>query len=264
MGLCWSARIYDYPSVLSLEQSVFFFLHSLKLSILLYCQLVIYLLCFDLSATLPDQIEQVLYWLKFLQSSIPRLYSGNNVDKNWSVIVVGLKNDAKKETFSADSIRSWQPMVPDLPLYDRLFEVSSLQAQESVRDLLDTITNVCTQIFDKHTVLIPNSYRKLLKSIKSLPADSFDLSSSSPYDQHSLIHFNRLHSLTKDECDMDLQSFEHALHYYHAIGQIVFLQNGFVCPRPHIIPKLLAKFVSPAEVQRLLLAQNSAVQILTQ
>ncbi len=228
---------------------------------------MIYLLCFDLSTTVQEQRDQISYWLKFLQSSITTLPQSHSTtgssDKNWSVIVVGLKDDAKEETaVTASSIQSWQSQMVDLPLFNNFFEVSSHQAPQSVRDLLASISLICSQIFDQHTAVIPNSYRKLLQSIKSIHTS--DLHTSSHPDLPLLVPFKLLHSLIKGECDMDLQSFKHALHHFHAIGQIVFLQNELVCPTPAIIPKLLAKFVSPAEVQNLLLTQNSDVQILTQ
>ena len=79
-------------------------------------------------------------------------------------------------------------------------------------------------------------------------------------------HFWRVRKIRKQlkvEIGLDIAAFKLALKYLHSIGHIVFLQNGLVCTTPTIIPKLLAKFVSPIEVQNNLLGQNSNVQILT-
>ncbi len=240
--------------------------------------MVIYLVCFDLSATLEEQREQIFFWLQFLHSSIPnlpRLHSStnngdnNSSDKNWRVIIVGLKSDLKSEaTFELSSLQSWQSQMPHLPFYcEKLFEVSSLQAQQSVQDLLESISSVCSEIFEKHAVLIPSSFRKLLKSIKETKdSTSTGILSLSPSSNPVLITLGNLHQQLKGEgkCDMDLPSFKHALRYFHAIGQIVLLQNELVCTEPTIIPKLLAKFISPVEVQNRLLSKNSKVQILSQ
>ncbi len=241
--------------------------------------MVIYLICFDLSASPQEQRDQIFFWLQFLHSSIPRFlrmttYSeinsnNSNDDKNWRVLVVGLKSDLKTAaTFTSSSLQAWQSQMPDLPLFQsHLFEVSSTHAKQSVRDLLDCVSLVSSQIFEKHAVLIPSSYRKLFNSIKSSTnSDTPPLHSPPLTDSTNpiLIHFTQLHDQLKVECNMDLPSFERALRYFHSIGQIVFLQNGMVCKVPTFIPKLLAKFVSPLEVQNHLLLENSEVQILNQ
>ncbi len=76
--------------------------------------MVVYLVCFDLSATPQDQLEQVLYWLQFLNSSVPTLpqmlsssnNNNNNNNKNWRVMIVGLKSDAGETVFTSESINS--------------------------------------------------------------------------------------------------------------------------------------------------------------
>ncbi len=262
--------------------------------------MVIYLVCFDLSATPQEQRDQIFFWLQFLHSSIPNLpqlhttstnnnnnNNNNNDNKNWRVMLVGLKSDLKgRSVFTTDSINSWQSQMPDLPLFHhQLFEVSSLDKQQGVSELLNSISLVCSQIFEKHSVLIPSSFRKLLHSIKNLNSSSSSSSSSSdlPYNSSlPLLHpppsqsqittptntfllpSNQLHQLLQGECDMDLSSFNYALRYLHAIGHIVFLQNGMVCTVPTMIPKLLAKFISPTDIQNHLLSDSSDVQILTE
>ncbi len=252
-------------------------------------QMVIYLVCFDLSSTPQEQREQIFYWVQFLNSSVPNLpqvlssINNNNTtskfdsiddnsDKNWRVMIVGLKSDLKSESiFTTESISNWQYQMCNLPLYQqRLFEVSSLHVQQSVRELLDSVALVCSQIFEKHAVLIPSSFRKLLQSIKDIDAlslpgpsrSSLLLSSSGNKPSSSfLTPFKELHQQIGGK--VDITTFKCALYYLHAIGHIVFLQNGLVCTKPTMIPKLLAKFISPSEVQNNLLSENPNVQILS-
>ncbi len=258
--------------------------------------MVVYLVCFDLSATPQAQREQVSFWLQFLNSSIPnlpQLYSpggdGNNSDnKNWRVMVVGLRSDLKRETIlTTEIIQNWQSLMPNLPLFHhQLFEVSSLHIQQSIRELLNSVSLVCSQIFEKHAMLIPSSFRKLLGSIKDISTSSNNIphpllsfsTGSSPSISSSLgvsqsdsgttntilLPFQQLHQFLQHECGMDLASFKNALHYFHSIGHIVFLQNGMVCTAPTMIPKLLSKFISPTDIQNRLLSENPNVQILNQ
>ncbi len=152
--------------------------------------MVIYLVCFDLSATPEEQREQLFYWLQFLNSSISSDSTNesnnknssttatfpataiatvtttatttsyttssstvtNNDNKNWRVILVGLKSDLKKQTtFTTNTIQNLQSQVPNIPLFhNELFEVSSLHSQKSVDKLLKSVSQVCDQIFKEH------------------------------------------------------------------------------------------------------------------
>ncbi len=236
--------------------------------------MVLYLVCFDLSAESNKQREQIFYWLQFLNSSvsnIPHFHTSNSNNRNWRVLVVGLKSDIEhaSSTFTTEHLRKWQFQVKNLPLFDKqLFKVSSCHSTESVQKLLQSITSVCSEIFDQHTILIPSSFQKLWKSIKSLNSQK-SLQPSTHSQSHPintlLMDFSQLHQQLGNECGIiDLASFKHALNYLHTIGNIVFLHNGKVCASPDIIPKLLAKFICPSEVQDSLLSQNPNVQIVTQ
>ncbi len=80
-----------------------------------------------------------------------------------------------------------------------------------------------------------------------------------------LVPFHKLHHILQKEFEMDISSFKYALHYLYSIGHIVFLEkSGLVCTKPTMIPKLLAKFISPEEVQANLLSENPNVQILSE
>lgn len=217
--------------------------------------MVIYLVCFDLSAPLQQQRDQIFYWLQFLNSSVPPQNQplSNN---NWRVMVIGLKSDRlpvdSPSLISAEYLQNWQSKWKNIPLFTQhLFQVSSLHSPKSVGFLLQSITEVCFQIFEQHTVLIPSSARNILQLLQSLHTGNV------------LIPFHELYHHLKDKCKRDIQSFELALHHLHSIGRILFLQNGIVCTTPTLIPKMLAKFISPAEVQNQLCV-NYSVHILTQ
>jgi len=47
-----------------------------------------YIVCFDLSKPLPEQREQLSFWLNFMQSSLDTV-----TDTAWKVVVVGTKSD---------------------------------------------------------------------------------------------------------------------------------------------------------------------------
>ncbi len=234
---------------------------------------MIYLVCFDLSATPLEQRNQINYWLQFLNSSIS---TSSNSNKTWHVMLVGVKADLQQgDSFTAENIQSWQTQMPNLPLYhENLFQVSSLNSISSVLELLKSIEKICSQIFEQHAMLIPSSFHKLLKSINNLSSSHVLPSSPSTEATHQthsdlapntlLVDFKELHKQLREENDMELPSFKYALHYLHAIGYIVFLKNGLVCTSPTLIPKLLAKFISPSEVQKKLLSRNPEVQILNQ
>ncbi len=231
-----------------------------------FFKMVIYLVCFDLSAPVDQQQEQIFYWLHFIHSSVPNLpqihTTPDNDLRNCRVMVIGLKSDLSKggDTLTTEIISSWQSQVPNLPLYhNELFNVSSTTSKESVQKLLKSVEDVCSKIFDRYSVLIPTSFRDLLLTVKnfnSSTANNNQLTHSNPL----LFPVNSLHKLVHSP--MDMPSFKHALQYLHTIGRVVFLQNGLVCAEPTVIPKLLAKFICPLEVRKRILSKHD-VQILT-
>ncbi len=242
-------------------------MHEITLAI----KMVIYLVCFDLSATVQQQQDQICYWLHFIHSSIPNLpqlyTTPDNDRRNWRVLVIGLKYDLLRrgnDTLTPKFISSWQSDVPNPPLYHhKLFKISSKTSKKGVKELLDTIKDVCSQIFEGYSVLIPTSFKDLLLSITQFNSSHTNNSQLKPL--HSSNHLlSPIESLHKEiHSQMDMSSFKHALQYLHTIGRIVFLQNGLVCAEPTIIPKLLAKFICPKEVRIRTLSKHD-VQILNQ
>lgn len=212
-----------------------------------------YLVCFDLGASIEEQTKQVNYWLSFLYSSLPLPTSPTaQKDKKWIIFLVGLKSDLRKPgaiAFRQNHLNSWKKNWHRLPIFDQVFSVSSVTSIQSVHDLFNIVGKECDRIFQSHSVLIPNSYRLILKFLESIPSEK--------------CFVNEEELLTKYSLKMHPHSFHSALEYLHAIGRIVLFSNGLVCTNAAIAPKIAAKFVSPPEIRlQLLKKETEAVQIL--
>ena len=205
--------------------------------------MVIYVVCYDLSASQEMQVEQRGYWLNFLQSTLTS--SPENKSK-WRVLVVGTKSEkARLPKKTSDLMSSWQQTWPDIPFHDQHFVVSSFK-NEGVKALTKGLQHVCTTIFEQHTILIPRTYKHLLQSIQRIPQDKCIIPVT---------------ELKADHWFGDPGQFNIAVKYLHAIGHIVVLGDGLVCTCPQIIPKITAEFISPLEVRNRL-SKNYDVQIL--
>jgi hypothetical protein len=85
------------------------------------------MICFDLSATLQKQQDQIKYWLDFLQSTLPL---NPNEKAMLKVVLVGLKAELKGEYCVGQSTLLYlREHWPLLPLYEEIFEVSSFKDQ---------------------------------------------------------------------------------------------------------------------------------------
>jgi hypothetical protein len=132
--------------------------------------MVIYIVCFDLSASEQDQRKQIFYWLEFLASSIaPPLPASSSspapkLSPKWSIILVGLRSDlaTNPSSFSSSELISWQQQWPSLPLFPTLFAVSSFTSMDSVKELLLVVEKECNRIFEDHAIHIPSTFKSLL------------------------------------------------------------------------------------------------------
>ena len=167
--------------------------------------MVIYVVCYDLSASQEMQVEQRAYWLNFLQSTLPT--SPENKSK-WRVLVVGTKSEkASLPKNTSDLMSSWQQKWPDIPFHDQHFVVSSFK-NEGVKALTKALEHICATIFKQHTILIPRTYKLLLESIQTIPQDKCII---------PIAELKALHWLGS------LEQFDVAVKYLHAIGHIVVL-----------------------------------------
>jgi GTPase SAR1 family protein len=186
-------------------------------TLLIFLKMVIYLLCFDLSKPLDEQCIQLEYWLDYLNSALPlpqseSMYSDT---RKWVILLVGLKSDLQinpESALQSHHLTAWSNRFPHLPLFPRLFSVSSIKLDQNVMQLLAIIENECNHLFSKHTALIPSSYRDILRDIKAHP-HQYGV-------RQDLLFKLYAHGLKKE-------GFAVALQYLHTIGQIVALKKKF-------------------------------------
>jgi hypothetical protein len=207
--------------------------------------MVVYIVCYDLSASPELQNEQLSYWLNFLHSTL----SGSPESKSkWRVMVVGTKHDMYQQKQLVDLIPTWQEQWPSLPLHKQHFVVSSY-TMHGVKALLEALTHVCNTIFEQHTLAIPRTYKLLAKSIESITQD------------HCIIPVSQLKALHWAGQD---NQFSLALKYLHSIGRIIVLGGALVCTSPQIIPKITAEFISPLEVRSKLLVNHNNIEVIAE
>jgi hypothetical protein len=210
--------------------------------------MVAYLLCFDVSTPIDDQIAQIDYWLDFLNSALPlsQIDSKYNTNSKWVVLPVGLKTDlpgATKSGLQDSHLKIWINRFPHLPIFPQLFTVSAKE-NIGVGYLKQVLESECDRIFSRHTAMIPKSYRNILMDFKALQAPTYQ----------DVLYKKYSHGLTSE-------GFNIAIQYLHAIGRLAVLKTKLIFPDPMVASQIAAKFVSPEEVRKSLLTKGG-VQIL--
>ena len=138
----------------------------------LVIKMSVYIVGFDLGEPLEIQCQQISYWLDYLNAALPlSTESDASLHQKWCIMLVGLRADLQKNrTFiQSKHISVWKQKYPQLSIMDNYFTVSAIYSKESVQQLLTKVESKCSQIFDKHAVQIPRSYRKILESFNSNP-----------------------------------------------------------------------------------------------
>eukprot|EP00026_Physarum_polycephalum_P003518 Phypoly_transcript_03531.p1 GENE.Phypoly_transcript_03531~~Phypoly_transcript_03531.p1 ORF type:complete len:802 (+),score=106.01 Phypoly_transcript_03531:131-2407(+) len=239
IGYGGEASVWDFGG--QLEYAV---THQFLLSI----EMVVYVLCYDFSASEKTQNEQISYWLDFLQSTLPTTqFSHPTSPSNWQVIVVGTKIDQckiKPQQHTLPIRESWKRLWTSLPLHTNQYIVSSHKIK-GIDDLWAQLNNTCNTILDQHAILVPQKYNSLITTIQSIPLNK------------SIIPIKQL----ENACSWDdSHLFLLALKYFHAIGHVVLLHD-LICINPQVIPKIMAEFISPESVRNKLVT-NHRVEIL--
>lgn len=204
--------------------------------------MVIYLVCFDLSQPEDKQMQQITFWLEYLNSTLTAARSTST-----TVMIFGTRSDIKNpvSNISSSSIRFWQNKFKNIPLYkSELFTISSLQVKDSVVHLLDAITTECHKIFDILSLKIPTSYIKLIDFLEQLPISGH------------LMSVKAIHQRSSVSVGLDLQGVQMALRHLHHTGHVVMLDEDTVCTNPTIVPKIVAKFISPEDVRKQILTSQ--------
>jgi hypothetical protein len=221
--------------------------------------MVVYLLCFDLSDTCETQYDQLAYWMDFLNSALPLPQGDNkyNKDAKWVILPVGLRSDLQQpEVLEQSDLDTLTASFPRLPIFPQLYYLSSVKSETSVAELKNSIEAQCERIFATHAVLIPTSYRDILRDLR-------DPSSS---------HTTQLGKLFKhDPHGLTFSDFCVAMEYLHAIGKIVLLkkkgeeeeaEGGLVYSDANVASAIAASFVSPKKVRMKLRQKYGGVEIL--
>jgi hypothetical protein len=200
----------------------------------------VYLVCFDLSKDEQDQIEQLTYWLDFLDSFI----AADSTNSKLKVILVGTRSDLNKSQplLHSNPIPKWQHLWPSLPLHHEIFSTSKFN-QDCFSRLLKTVKHECQAIVSTNKV--PKTYLSLLKVLQAQVNSQ----------RHSIIRITDLQAGYSKQCIMP------ALKYLHAIGGIALVED-LVCIDPTSISNLMSNFISPSAVQ-LSLPHMSKLQVLT-
>lgn len=188
--------------------------------------MTIYLVCYDLRESPTVQLQQIFYWLEYLNAIlVPNLQ-----DVSWQVIVVGLCMDKCKDIDASASILrvdTWKLRIPNIPICSKTFMVSSHEDKPSLMELLSELEQRFANLFLTHATEIPTIYRNILEHVQT----------------NKISHKDGIQAFW-NETDVPL-----ALRFLHSIGEIVYLPNGMIFPDPSIISSTFAQFVSPEHVQ---------------
>lgn len=216
-------------------------------------KLALYVVCFDLSASVNEQRRQISTWLHYLNSLLQLKETPSSSILPTSIILVGTKADkmAEKQVI-INNTEVYQQSFPSLHFLDKVHYISTLYDPTSARNLIVDIENQCANIMNEHAKDIPRSYRQLLKDITSMQF-------SNP-----LIPISSIQSLPNTKWSDDLELMKRGLAHLHSIGEIVMFGDEMICTKPQDVSRLLAKFISPAEVRNaLLFSEEEQVSILS-
>lgn len=216
-------------------------------------KLVVYFVCFDMKEPIQVQIQQIAYWLDFLNSTLSLPPRSVGVTPTWCIIIVGLRSDQSDPSMLIKTrhLEAWQQKYPRLVIMNKLFIVSALKSDESVQLLQIALELECDRIFNTNSVKIPRSYKSIMHTLENRPVTDI------------LVPWKILLVEQQTTLKIAPTTFFAALQYLHAIGRIVLLKNGMVCTDPQLVPQMAAQFISPEEVQINLLKDIANVQILT-
>lgn len=113
---------------------------------------------------------------------------------------------------------------------------------------MDSVDSDRRRIWDKTKAMVSSEFRHLLKIIKSLPSSNHIIKK----DEIVSAYINRRWRIKK--------IVTKGLLFLHGIGEIVWF-GDYVCIDPMSISKIMAKFVSPADVRKDLQLKGSKTNV---
>jgi len=200
-------------------------------------KMVIYVICYDLSAEPREQHRQLNYWLCYLNSilctskPIPKTHASSK----WKVFIVGTKADKKQpKSVDLDDIEKYRAQFPIIPIHHECYHISTIEGIQGIQgetldSLCKAIPSECKRILDTHSNRIPCVVQDLDEFLKLSP---------------KLI----LHQRDIEQCHKRWEKdgvMEYPLDYLQSIGNIVRFSEGRICIKPQLISQVLAKFIAP-------------------
>lgn len=183
--------------------------------------MIIYLVCFDLSQSEREQLDQISYWLRFLSSALPLDLPSRPKFPNWSVMLAGLHSEptepAKTSSFRKTAITGWKNVHAKLPIShsDGLFSVN-LCSGESLKLMRSSLETECRRLFDENRTVVPTQFRRFWESIQKSTEDEVFVSIAEIQERHA--------DLVEDG------KFDLAIRYLIALGLLIRIDDKFVCP----------------------------------
>lgn len=204
-------------------------------------------MCYDLAASEDEQIGQICYWLKYLNSHLRMKIP------SYDVILVGLRAD-KCEHLQASaelvSVESWKRKMPNLSIHHKTFQLSAHSDKASLVSMLEELEQLFGNLFKAVSLKVPSVYCSMLNSIRQSNKllggiDSIQVDSKR-------VSYN-----------LQLQGATlRGLQYLHSIGEIILLPNVNYISDPARIASNMAMFVSPAKVRASLLIREPGSPVL--
>jgi len=141
---------------------------------------------------------------------------------------------------------------PSIPFHDKVFFVSSLK-DLNVDIFIEEVKMLTTKIMDQHATQIPLSYKIVQQSIRKIASTTFVTDTTKLIDNIKMSNNSGIG---------DEKLVARAVQFLHDIGQVVVFKDR-ICLDPSLIPKVMAKFISPQEVRETLLGEEgSPVEVL--
>lgn len=192
--------------------------------------MAVYLVCYDLLRTPDEQLDHVLYWLRYLNS----LIAVNTANKKCKVILVGLRDDKNPKETKVEARSTWK--FDNLEILASL-RVSSHKKKNSLLELRNLLEETYKDIFTKDCKKISRSCRLLLENLHH---------NFNGTDSMSLTHID---SIVERWGTQKREIIDFGLKLLHDIGEIVYFKDGSISVDPVFVSNLMSNFISPSDVR---------------
>ena len=154
----------------------------------------------------------------------------------------------KEEPALPITIEYAQKNWPNIPFHPKIYQVSSFK-NIGITDLIGGTKEICENILDNHSKKIPKIYKFIGDSLKKM-------------EEKKIVEVRDIvKEFTNKGDHIPLDKLGRAIEFLHNIGEIVVLQDRIFL-HPSKLPYLMAKFVSPEEVQKKAL-RETGIEILS-